>query len=236
MLDQNPENLVLALPSKGRLQELSVERLAKNGLIVQRPGGDRSYLGTIDEMADVTIRFLSASEISRELVRGNIHLGVTGADLVHEVSELAPEQVEFILPLEFGHADVIIAIPDAWIDVTHMRDLSDVAADFATSKMRWMRIATKYINLTRGYFRKFGIAEYKIVESLGATEAAPAAGTAELIVDITSTGSTLRANGLRVLEDGVILKSQAHLLRSKTASFSQSQSETLARLKKALGV
>ncbi|VAW23710.1 ATP phosphoribosyltransferase =_ HisGl, partial [hydrothermal vent metagenome] len=220
--------LLLALPSKGRLEEQSRDAFAKAGLPVTRPGGARSYLGEIAGQRDIVVRFLSAGEIARELIRGNLHMGVTGTDLIHEASENGPEMVDLAVPLGFGQADVVIAVPRAWIDVTRIADLSDVAADFCANHPRWLKVATKYINLTRRCFAANGIAEYKIVESLGATEAAPAAGSADLIVDITSSGSTLKANGLRVLSDGVILKSQANLIVSHTASFDQRQQALLA--------
>jgi ATP phosphoribosyltransferase len=137
--------------------------------------------------------------------------------------------------LDFGHADVVIAVPDAWIDVTHLHDLADVASDFRSRHKRWLRIATKYITITRQHFAKAGIAEYRIVESLGATEAAPASGVADIVVDITSTGSTLAANGLRVLDDGVMLKSEANLIVSRTADWPADKKAYLDDLLKRLG-
>ncbi len=228
--------LVLAVPSKGRLEAATREVFAKAGLEIDRPGGARSYQGTIAALPDVVVRFLPASEIARELIRGEVHIGVTGADLIHETSEQGPDSVDFVLPLGFGGADVVIAVPDAWIDVTSMRDLADVASDFRAGHGRWLRVATKYLNLTRRYFMTFGIAEYRIVESLGATEAAPAAGAADLIVDITSTGSTLVANGLRVIEDGLILKSEANLIASRTAEWTSETSSLRDRLLKGFGI
>ena len=222
--------ITLAVPSKGRLEELTRDWFARRGLIITRPGGARSYLGAIEGLPEVTVRFFPASEIARELIRGNIDLGVTGRDLIHETSEAGPEAVEFARDLEFGHADVVIAVPEAWIDVTHMHDLADVASDFRSRHGRWLRIATKYITITRQHFAKAGIAEYRIVESLGATEAAPASGVADIVVDITSTGSTLAANGLRVLEDGVMLKSEANLIVSRTAQWTEQRRETLNTL------
>lgn len=227
--------LILAIPSKGRLEEQAREAFAAVGLPITRPGGARSYLGEMAGQSDIVVRFLSAGEIARELTRGNIDVGVTGADLIHEVAETGPDSVVFAKKLGFGAADVVIAVPDAWIDVTHMRDLSDVGADFAARRTRWLRVATKYINLTRRYLSKHGIAEYRIVESLGATEAAPASGAADLIVDITSTGSTLKANGLRVLEDGVVLESEANLIVTRKASFDKNQKATLAKVLRAFG-
>jgi len=222
--------LLLALPSKGRLEEQTRDAFARAGLPVKRPGGARSYLGEIAGEPDIVVRFLSAGEIARELIRGNLHVGVTGTDLIHEVSENGPAMVDIAVPLGFGTADVVIAVPRAWIDVTRMADLSDVAADFCAHHPRWLKVATKYINLTRRCFAAHGIAEYKIIQSLGATEAAPAAGTADLIVDITSTGSTLKANGLRVLSDGVLLKSQANLIVARNAHFDERQHALLARV------
>ena len=209
--------LTLAVPSKGRLEELTRDWFAQRGLTISRPGGARSYLGHMEGEPDITVRFFPASEIARELIRGNIDLGVTGRDLIHETSETGPEAVHFASSLEFGHADVVIAVPESWIDVTHLHDLADVASDFRTRHGRWLRIATKFITITRQHFARAGIAEYRIVESLDATEAAPASGVADIVVDITSTGSTLVANGLRVLDDGIMLKSEANLIVSRTA-------------------
>ena len=208
--------ITLAVPSKGRLEELTRDWFASKGLTITRPGGARSYLGAIDGMPEITVRFFPASEIARELIRGNIDLGVTGLDLIHETSESGPASVSVASKLGFGNADVVVAVPEAWIDVTHMHDLADVASDFRSRHGRWMRIATKYITVTRQHFAKAGIAEYRTVESLGATEAAPASGVADIVVDITTTGSTLAANSLKILDDGVILKSTA-VLAGRTA-------------------
>lgn len=227
--------ITLAVPSKGRLEEQTRQWFAERGLSISRPGGARSYLGVMDGEPDVTVRFFPASEIARELIRGNIDIGVTGRDLIHETSEKGPASVHFARALEFGHADVVIAVPDAWIDVTHLHDLADVASDFRSRHKRWLRIATKYITITRQHFAKAGIAEYRIVESLGATEAAPASGVADIVVDITSTGSTLAANGLRVLDDGVMLKSEANLIVSRTADWPVDKKAYLNGLLQRLG-
>lgn len=211
--------LVLAVPSKGRLEEQTRKLFSASRLPIARPGGARSYIGSIKDQPHVTVRFLPAGEIARELIRGNVDIGVTGADLIHESAENGAENVLFVRELGFGTADVVVAIPDAWIDVTSMSDLADIAGEFRSHHGRWLRVATKYVNLTRRHFLHYGIAEYRIVESAGATEAAPASGTADLIVDITSSGSTLSANALRVLDDGIILKSEANLIVSRTADW-----------------
>lgn len=231
--------ITLAVPSKGRLEELTRDWFASKGLTITRPGGARSYLGAIDGMPEITVRFFPAAEIARELIRGTIDIGVTGLDLIHETSESGPASVSVASKLGFGNADVVVAVPEAWIDVTHMHDLADVASDFRSRHGRWMRIATKYITVTRQHFARAGIAEYRTVESLGATEAAPASGVADIVVDITTTGSTLAANGLRVLEDGVMLHSEACLIVSRTAAFSPHRKAqldaVLARLGTAAG-
>lgn len=213
--------LIIAIPSKGRLQENTHEFFGRAGLKVQRPGGARNYRGKIRELVDVEIAFLSASEIARELAAGNVHFGITGLDLVHENIAQPEETVHIVTPLGFGHADVVVAVPKAWIDVDSMADLGDVASDFRNRHGRRMRIATKYVALTRSFFASHGIADYRIVESAGATEGAPAAGSAELIIDITSTGSTLEANNLKILSDGVMLRSQAHLVASRKADWDE---------------
>ena len=227
--------IILAVPSKGRLEELTRDWFAQNGLTITRPGGARSYLGAIEGLPEITVRFFPASEIARELIRGTIDFGVTGRDLIHETSETGPASVSVAKPLGFGKADVVVAVPDAWIDVTHMHDLADVASDFRSRHGRWMRIATKYITITRQHFANAGIAEYRTVESLGATEAAPASGVADIVVDITTTGSTLAANGLRVLEDGVMLRSEACLIVSRTARFSPKRRSQLDAVLARLG-
>ena len=211
--------LTLAIPSKGRLEELTRKALQNARMTITRPGGQRAYIGAIKGQPHVTVRFYPAAEIARELIIGGVDIGITGSDLIHEASESGPENVVFVRGLGFGEADVVVAVPDSWIDVTQMVDLADVASDFRARHGRWLRVATKYVNLTRRFFAQYGIAEYRIVESAGATEAAPAAGNADLIVDITSTGSTLAANSLRILEDGLIMRSEANVIVSRTADW-----------------
>lgn len=213
--------LIIAIPSKGRLQENTHAFFGRAGLQVLQPGGARNYRGAIKGLPSVEIAFLSASEIARELAEGSVHFGVTGLDLVEENIADPAATVHVVTPLGFGPADVVVAVPKAWIDVETMSDLGDVASDFRGRHGRRLRVATKYVNLTRSFFARHGIADYRIVESAGATEGAPAAGAAELIVDITTTGSTLHANNLKILADGVMLKSQANLVASLNADWTE---------------
>ncbi len=219
--------LTIALPSKGRLKEDAIAAFAKAGYKIELPKDQRSYRGTVKGMDDVEIAFLSASEIARELIAGNIALGVTGEDLAREAIADADAYLEFKAKLGFGGANVIVAVPESWIDVDTMADLDDVAAEFRQRHHRQLRIATKYWQLTQNWFADHGIAMYRIVESLGATEGAPAAGTADVIVDITSTGSTLVANHLKILSDGIILRSEANLIASRKAKLSREDRATL---------
>lgn len=221
-------NFVLAVPSKGRLQENANAFFARAGLNIVQGRGARDYRGTLAGLPHVEIAFLSASEIVQQLAAGSVHMGVTGEDLVRETLADADAQVELLIPLGFGHANVVVAVPQAWIDVRSMADLEDVAAAYHGRRGTRMRVATKYVNLTRRYFAAQGVSDYRIVESLGATEGAPAAGQAELIVDITTTGATLAANALKVLDDGVILRSEANLVASVNASWT-TQTKDIAR-------
>jgi len=237
--------LILALPSKGRLKEQCEEWLAKSGFTITATGGGRGYSAVIDGMDGVSVQFQSASAIAGALEAGDVHLGVTGEDLLRELGEHIDARVSLLQPLGFGKADVVVAAPEAWIDVATMADVDDVAHDFLARTGGRLRVATKYFVLTRSFFAAHGIVDYRIVASAGATEGAPAAGSAELIVDITSTGSTLVANQLKILDDGVILKSEANLAASRSAYWSKANlatarallgpGEPLNRLNAALG-
>ena len=208
--------LILGIPSKGRLMEATEALFAKAGFGLTRGGSDRLYRGRLQGVPDVDVAFLSASEIAGALKDGKIDLGVTGEDLLRETLKPVDERVDILQRLGFGPANVVVAVPQSWLDVARMSDLDEVSEGFYQRHGRRLRVATKYLNLTRRFFAAKGVTGYRIVESLGATEGAPAAGTAEAIVDITTTGSTLAANHLKILDDGVILKSEAVLaLQSK---------------------
>ena len=222
-------NLIIAVPAKGRLQENAEAYFSKAGLKLVKPRGARDYRGAIDGLDGVEVAYLSASEIAQQLAQGMVHLGITGEDLIRESIPDADSKVTLIEGLGFGFANVVVAVPQAWIDVRTMADLDDVATAFRMKHNRRMRIATKYLNLTREFFSGNGITDYRTVESAGATEGAPAAGTAELIVDITTTGGTLAANALKTIDDGTILRSQANLIAARTATWGDNE-RALARL------
>lgn len=201
--------LTIAIPSKGRLMEQAHELFEKVGFKIERLGTERGYRGKLIGLENVEIAFLSASEIAANLKDEKIDAGITGEDLLREA--IAPDNkvADIAVRLNFGPANVVVSVPDCWLDVAVMADLDDVAEQFYKTHGRRLRVATKYANLTRRFFAEKGVTGYRIVESLGATEGAPAAGTAELIVDITTSGTTLKANSLKILDDGLILESCA---------------------------
>ncbi|MBV9993584.1 MAG: ATP phosphoribosyltransferase [Caulobacteraceae bacterium] len=212
--------LILALPSKGRLKEQTEDWLRDCGLPLRAAGGERGYLGRVEGLDGVEVRYLSASEIAAGLFAGHVHLGVTGEDLLRELAEDLEARVMLLQALGFGRADLVVAAPKSWIDVETMSDVDEVAHLYLARTGRRLRVATKYLAQTRAFFARHGVADYRIVESTGATEGAPAAGSAELVCDITTTGATLAANGLKVLRDGLILASQAQLAASLAADWS----------------
>ena len=189
--------------------EKAEKTFANAGFQIERPGDDRVYRGRLVGADNVEVAFLSAGEIAHRLADRSIHMGVTGIDLLREYIADTDGKVDLVRRLDFGHADVVVAVPECWLDVDTMADLDEVSERFYARHKQRLRVATKYLNVTRRFFARKGVTGYRIVESLGATEGAPAAGTAEIIVDITSTGSTLKANHLKILNDGVILRSEA---------------------------
>ncbi len=228
------KHLVIALPSKGRLMEKAQDLFARAGYDIARIGHERGYRGTIGGVKDAEVAFLSASEIAHHLREGKIDLGVTGEDLLRENIARLDDVAEILTPLQFGFADVVAAVPESWLDCATMSDLEDIAEDYFAGHGRRLRVATKYLRLTRQFFARHGVSGYRTVVSLGATEGAPAAGMAEMIVDITSSGSTLRANHLKVLDDGVILRSQAVLAARKDVAKDRRVQTMKRRLEKAL--
>ena len=205
------KHLTIALPSKGRLMEKAQDLFAKAGYEISRIGSSRGYQGEISGMENAEIAFLSAGEIAQSLMDGSIDVGVTGEDLIRETIPDADAVVDMSVRLGFGHADVIVALPKCWLDVATMADLDEVCEGWYAQHGKRLRVATKYLRITRRFFADKGVTGYRIVESLGATEGAPASGAAQVIVDITSTGSTLEANNLKILDDGLIFRSEAVL-------------------------
>ena len=220
----------LGVPSKGRLMEKTFLWFARRGITLSRTGSEREYAGAVEGVEGVSLVLLSAGEIPRELAAGRIHLGVTGTDLVHEKLPLWEQQVKELAPMGFGEADLIIAVPHCWIDVDLLDDLDAAASAFRATHGHRLRIATKYHRLVREFLNDAGVADYALVDSQGATEGTVKNETAEVIADITSTGETLRANHLKILKDGLILKSQATLWKSRCADLDDHDKAALTDL------
>ena len=211
--------LALAIPSKGRLQEHCHSYLRAAGLAIDRPGGARQYRGSISGSQAIDIAFMPAADIAAELAQGRIHFGVTGLDLICEHEEPAQGALYTIERLGFGHTELVVAVPESWIDVDTMMDLADAAHQFRLAHNRRMRVASKHVRLARQFLATHKIHDCRLVESIGATEAGPAAGTADFIIDLSSSGETLRANHLKTLDDGLIVRSQACLCAATHANW-----------------
>jgi len=226
--------LIIAVPSKGRLKEQVEAWLADSGLPLQASGGSRGYLAALKGVENAQVRLLSAGDIAEALDAGDVHLGITGEDLLRERGQDLTGRVLLLRALGFGRADLVVAAPKSWLDVETMADVEEVAHDYLARTGRRMRVATKYLVQTRAFFARHGVVDYRIAESSGATEGAPASGAAELVVDITTTGATLAANGLKVISDGLILRSQAQLAASLRAEWTQQQLGAAERLLRAV--
>lgn len=227
--DMNPTQtaLRLALPNKGRLLDPTLSFLADCGFRVKTGQGSRDYTATIPALPHCVVDLMNASEIPDRLISGEVHLGVTGLDLIAEAlgqgpatlgtaEPVAPGTPMLVHGFGFGRADLVVAVPRAWIDVDTMADLAEVTRMYRRTHKRRMRIATKYRTSTQAFFTQNNVLDYRIVRSAGATEAAPATGTADIVVDITSTGKTLADNHLKILRDGVMLSSSASLFVSRS--------------------
>ena len=226
----------LGVPSKGRLMDKTFEWFGARGVTLTRTGSDREYAGAVDGVEGVDLVLLSAGEIPRELAAGRIDLGVTGNDLVEEKLVQWDRKVAPLARLGFGEADLIVAVPSCWVDVDTLDDLDAAAAAFRARHGFRMRIATKYHRLVRDYLRRGGVADYQLVDSQGATEGTVKNLTAEAIADITSTGETLRANHLKILNEDPVLRSQATLFQSLVADRSGADRAALQALIDRLGV
>lgn len=213
--------LKIAFPSKGRLRKDLEKLLRFKKFEFVEESNERNYMAKLANQNDILIYFMGAKEIVTQLDEGNIHLGITGDDLVQEKILDSEEKVTSELTLDFGKADLVVAVPKIWLDVTTMADLDEISHVKRLNTSKRLKVATKYINLTNRFFSKCGVTDYRTVGSSGSTENAPFNGIADIIVDITSTGETLKANNLRILDDGLILKSSANIFKSKTIKWTK---------------
>ena len=207
--------ITIGLPSKGRLKDKAISFFDDRGHKILQNEKERNYFGTIENENNIKIIFLHAKEIIQRLGDGTLDIGVSGLDLLKESDKNLQNKIDVQKKLDFGNANLVIAVPDDWIDVQTIADLEEVSFDIRSKRNSRLRVATKYPNLTNNFLISKGVTQYKLIPSLGATETYPFIGSAEIITDITSTGKTLKDNDLRVLKDGLILKSSACLFISK---------------------
>ena len=208
------QKFILALPSKGRLQEQCINFLSGCGFDVRRVGNGREYVARMVGVDDVDVIFLRPEEIPSRVEQGDAHAGLTGEDLYREYGEGTPSSTLVMPKLGFGGARLVVAIPQSWVDVASMSDLDEAAMLFHQRHGRSLRVATKFTRLTRAFFADSGITEYSLVESSGATEGAPASGVADFVVDLTSTGTTLAENHLKEIAGGTVLQTEVCLIAS----------------------
>ena len=213
------KNLItIGLPSKGRLKEKAVAFFSDRDLKVLQSKKERNYFATIENKPNIKIIYLHAKEIIQRLGDGTLDIGISGLDLLNESEKNLRDKINIKQKLNFGEANLVVAVPDDWIDVQTVADLEEVAFDIRSKRNTRLRVATKYPNLTNNFLISKGVTQYKLISSLGATETYPFIGSSEIITDITSTGKTLEDNNLRVLKDGMILKSTACLFIAKKKS------------------
>lgn len=222
----------IGIPSKGRLRKDVLNIFKKNKLKLISERGERDLFGSIKNKKNIKVVYLHAREIIQRLGDGSLDLGFSGFDLLKESEINIQNKINVSKKYNFGKATLVVAIPDEWIDVQTIADLEEIAFEFKDKKKKRLRVGTKYPNLTREFLFSKGVTQFKLVDSLGATETYPFTGSAEIITDITSTGETLRANNLRILKDGEILKSEACMITSKSSSKNKSLKSLIKLLSK----
>ena len=207
--------ITIGLPSKGRLKDKSISFFNDRGHKILQSEKERNYFGSIENEPNIKIIFLHAKEIIQRLGDGTLDIGVSGLDLLKESDKILQNKINVQKKLDFGNANLVVAVPEDWIDVQTIADLEEVSFDIRSKINRRLRVATKYPNLTNEFLISRGVTQYKLITSLGATETYPFIGSSEIITDITSSGKTLADNNLRVLKDGLILNSTACLFYAK---------------------
>ena len=220
----------IGIPSKGRLRKDVLNIFKKNKLKLISSRGDRDLIGSIKGKQNIEIIYLHAREIIQQIAGKSLDLGFSGLDLLKESEINIQNNIKVFKKYPYGQATLVVAIPTDFIDIFSMADLEEVAFEFKDKKKKRLRVATKYPNLTREFFYSKGVTQFSIVKSIGSTEIAPYTGSSEVITDITSTGSTLAANNLRIITDGYILKSELCMMVAKSSL----QNKKLQRLAKLL--
>jgi ATP phosphoribosyltransferase len=206
------EELRVALPSKG-MEDDTLRFLTAAGLSVDR-SNPRQYRAALRAPAGVSVLFQRAGDIFAKVDEGSVDLGITGYDIVAEDQHEDSDVAVLYRELGYGRCQLVLAVPDGWVDVSSLADLAEIALSLRASG-RELRVATKYANLTRQFLYEHGLNHFSIVASQGALEAAPTMGYSDVVADLTSSGVTLRENRLKTIAGGTILKSEACLIGNK---------------------
>ena len=224
----SPDNLIVALPSKGRLGDAADQFLGRAGLQIYKPN-QRQYTATIPSLPAADVVYQRPRDIVSKVAEGLADIGVTGLDNVLEYGEDSAD-IMVIDRLGFGKCELLLAAPDTWIDVASIADLADLSQRHQERGAQ-LRIATKYSNLVKSFMYRQGISHFLLVHAEGAMEAAPRMGYADLIADLSETGTTLRENHLRPIEGGTIIASEAVLIGNRrTMRRSTTKLETLREM------
>ena len=219
----------IGVPAKGRLRKFVLNIFKKNKLKLISKRGERDLFGSIQGKRNIQIIYLHAREIIERLADKSLDMGFSGLDLLKESEINIQKNIKVFKSYPYGQATLVVAIPKDWIDVFSMADLEEVAFEFKDKKKKRLRVATKYPNLTREFFYNKGVTQFSLVKSMGSTEVAPFTSGSEIITDITSSGATLAANNLKILNDGYILKSELCMFIGKS-SFKNQGVKKLANL------
>ena len=228
----NKEVIKIGIVSKGRLKEDSEKVLKKKKLKIFFETGKRELIGKIKGRPNISVSFMHAREILDQLSIGNLDIGMSGLDLLKESEINIQKNIKLEKKLNFGFATLVLACRNEFIDLFTTLDLDEVAEDYKKKNKSLLKIGTKYPNLTREFLYSRGVTNFTIVKSLGSTELMCAMNTAQLICDISSSGTTIKQNNLRILNDGEILKSQACILSSKKSKKKKGLKKLLRLLSK----
>lgn len=216
MQEKNQKRSVvrLALPSKGRMESGTLELLQQCGLTVKK-FNPRQYVAHIPDLENLEVWFQRSADVVRKVRDGDVDLGIIGYDKFAEYQGADDSLVVIHDALGYSHCHLAVAVPEEWEETHSVADLAKIAK--ARDGSRPLRVVSKYQRLAKAFLEKQGVMPYHMLHADGALEAAPLMGTADFIVDLVSTGVTLREHRLKELAGGTLLHSQAIFFGNRAA-------------------